>query len=135
MPHPKQRRPLEQCAKVAIVGSPTVDTFHWPYLCKMLDRATFGLVEPTILTFGYSKRVIDQLVKRWCSLNWYVMMVYYLDHGRAKPTNAFDHRVEQMCADADYLIVFQDDDVEDRLVNRMTTQARKVGVKIKKFNI
>jgi hypothetical protein len=118
-------------SQVAVTGSVRgLELQHWTWFVKMMDRITFGLVDPVILTYGHSSKRVDAFAHRWSSMNWLVQRVFYLDetiHGTDRERN------ELIVGEADYLIAFTDGHCP--LTERMLDDARESKVKVKVFKL
>lgn len=131
---PRIRLPNCERSRVAITGSPNglaIEAYHWFF--KMMDRTTFGMIDPIVLTYGHSNQRVDNFAQRWATSNWLTMMVYYLRESRGGLSKSVLDRNIEIVTDADYLIVFTDGNCQT--TKQMIEYAKDSNIKTKVFRL
>lgn len=124
--------------KIAVTASPTVvppNAYQW--IWKMLDRATFPFIDPIILCYGHSDKIIDAVVVNWATANWHTMWMYY--HRKFTEGKSYKNvkeeilRNERMLDEADFLIAFTDGTCD--VTKQMIKEAKSRRIKVKVFSL
>lgn len=137
MPCLRSHKPTEERKKVAIAGSQYLILEHWKWFYKMMDRATFALIDPIILVFGAMKgygppdQIVGQFAMNYAANNWYTMWIYYPNQSKYKPTDMARKRDEELMSNADYLVAFWNG--IDRHTENTIELAKELKVKTKVF--
>lgn len=130
-PRREQRYPSSERTKVAVTGSPGFPLEGKAWFHLVMDRMTFRFVDPVILVFGQSTKIVDKLTINWASDNWLTMYVYYVNNTYKTLTQGEQERDNEFIQAADFLIAFWDE--EESKTKELVKKAKQAGVKTKVF--
>lgn len=132
-PYPRlhTRRPVTERTKVAVTGAPGFEFEGKAWFYKMMDRATIGFVDPIIMVYGHSLKIIDKLTLNWATENWFTQYVYYMNNTYRNQSHGAEERENEFISVAEYLIAFWDE--EDEETRKLIKKAKRAEVKTRVF--